>query len=61
VAGDKLFVDWAGGTVPIIDPMTGEVQETHLFARRLPDWIGAHVNAFNFLVGVPNAAVPDKS
>ena len=75
VAGDKLFVDWAGGTVPIIDPMTGEVQEAHLFvavlgassytyaearwSETLPDWIGAHVNAFDFLGGVPNAAVPD--
>ena len=27
VAGDKLFVDWAGGRAPIIDPMTGEVHE----------------------------------
>ena len=31
VAGDKLFVDWAGGTAPIIDAMTGEVHEAHLF------------------------------
>jgi hypothetical protein len=35
VAGDKLFVDWAGGTVPIIDPMTGEVQEAHPFVAVL--------------------------
>jgi transposase len=75
-AGDKLFVDWAGGTAPIIDALTGEVHEAHLFvavlgassytyaeARRsetLPDWIGAHVNAFEFLGGVPQAAVPDN-
>jgi len=74
VAGDKLFVDWAGDTVPIIDPITGEVHETHLFvaalgassytyaearwSETLPDWIGAHVNAFDFLGGVPKAAVP---
>jgi hypothetical protein len=32
VAGDKLFVDWAGETVPVIDPMTGEVHDAHLFA-----------------------------
>jgi hypothetical protein len=25
VGGDKLFVDWAGGTLPIIEPMTDEV------------------------------------
>jgi transposase len=76
VAGDKLFVDWAGDTVPIIDAMTGEVHEAHLFvaalgassytyaeacwSETLPDWIGAHVNAFDFLGGVPKAAVPDN-
>jgi len=76
VAGDKLFVDWAGDTVPIIDPMTGEVQEAHLFvaalgassytyaearwSETLPDWIGAHVNALDFFGGVPKAAVPDN-
>jgi len=31
VAGDKLFVDWDGDMVPIVDPMTGEVHEAHLF------------------------------
>src|SRR5258706_13481617 len=35
VAGDKLFVDWAGGRAPIIDPMTGEVHEAHLFVAVL--------------------------
>ena len=35
VAGDKLFVDWGGDTVPIIDPMTGEVHEAHLFVGTL--------------------------
>jgi transposase len=76
VAGDKLFVDWAGDTVPIIDVMTGEVHDAHLFvaalgassytyaearwSETLPDWIGAHVNAFDFLGGVPKATVPDN-
>jgi hypothetical protein len=35
VAGDKLFVDWAGDTVPIIDAMTGEVHDAHLFVAAL--------------------------
>jgi transposase len=35
VAGDKLFVDWAGGTVPIIDVMTGEVHEASIFVAVL--------------------------
>ena len=76
MAGDKLFVDWAGDTVPIIDPMTGEVHAAHLFvavlgassytyaearwSETLPDWVGAHVNAFDFFGGVPKAAVPDN-
>jgi transposase len=76
VAGDKLFVDWAGDTVPIVDPMTGEVHEAHLFiaafgassytyaearwSETLRDWIGAHVNALDFFGGVPKATVPDN-
>jgi transposase len=76
VAGDKLFVDWAGDTVPVIDAMTGEVHRAHLFvavlgassytyaearwSETLPDWIGAHVNALDFIGGVPKAAVPDN-
>jgi transposase len=76
VAGDKLFVDWAGDTVPIIDPATGEVHEAHLFVaalgassytyaearwtETLPDWIGAHVHALDFFGGVPKAMVPDN-
>src|SRR6201981_3522447 len=76
VAGDKLFVDWAGDTVPIIDAMTGEVHDAHLFvaalgassypyaeprwSETLPDWIGAHLNALDFIGGVPRAAVPDN-
>ena len=35
MAGDKLFVDWAGGRVPIVDSMTGEVHEAHLFVAVL--------------------------
>ena len=76
VAGDKLFVDWAGDKVPITDLMTGEVHETPLFVavlgcssytycearwtETLPDWIGAHDNTLHFLGGVMKAAVPDN-
>jgi len=76
VAGDKLFVDWAGGKVPIINPVTGEVHEASIFVavlgassysysearwtETLPDWIGAHVNTLDFLGGVMKAAVPDN-
>ncbi len=63
VAGEKLFVDWAGDTLPLVDPAMGEVHQARIFvaalgasnftyaeARRtetLIDWIGAHVNALN--------------
>jgi transposase len=76
VAGDKLFVDWAGHKVPIVDDMTSEVHDAHIFVaalgassyiysegrwtEQLPDWIGAHVNTFDFLGGVTKAVVPDN-
>jgi transposase len=76
-AGEKLFVDWAGDTVPIYDPQTGEVLRTasvfvavmgassYAYAestgtQTLPDWIGAHIRAFEFLGGVPEIVVPDN-
>jgi len=75
-AGDKLFVDYAGQTVPVIDRITGEVREAQIFVavlgasnytyaeatwtQSLPDWIGAHTRAFAFLGGVPRSVVPDN-
>jgi transposase len=35
VAGEKLFVDFAGDTVPVIDPTTGEVCQAHVFVAVL--------------------------
>ena len=76
VAGEKLFVDFAGDTMPVFDAITGEVRETKIFvavlgasnytyvearfSEALPDWIGAHVNALAFLGGVPKAIVCDN-
>jgi len=76
-AGEKLFVDWAGSKLPLIDPKTGEVWEAPLFvavlgasnytyAEALPDeamtsWLGAHVRSFQFLQGVPTLLVPDNA
>lgn len=75
-AGEKLFVDYAGQTVPIIDRSTGEVREAQIFvavlgasnytyaeatwSQSLPDWIGSHVRTFRFLGGVPELVVPDN-
>jgi len=75
-AGEKLFVDYAGQTVPVIDPDTGEIREAQIFVatlgasnytyaeatwtQTLPDWIGSHVRAFGFLGCVPEIVVPDN-
>jgi transposase len=75
-AGEKLFVDYAGQTVPVIDASTGEIREAQIFVavlgasnytyaeatwtQSLPDWIGAHTRCFSFLGGVPELVVPDN-
>jgi transposase len=76
VAGEKLFVDYAGDTVPVFDGVTGEERRAHVFvavlgasnytyaearwSEGLADWIGAHVNALSFLCGVPKLLVCDN-
>ena len=34
VAGEKLFVDWAGDTIPVFDPATGQERRAHILANR---------------------------
>jgi len=74
--GEKVFVDYAGQTVPIVDPDTGEIHPAQIFigvlgasnytyaeaheSQALPDWIGAHVRMFTFFGGVPEIVVPDN-
>jgi hypothetical protein len=76
VAGEKLFVDWAGDSIPVFDPITGAEHGARIFVaalgasnytyaearwtETLPDWIGAHVNALSAIGGVPKAAVCDN-
>lgn len=76
VAGEKLFVDYAGQTVEIIDGLTGEVHRAQIFiavlgassytyaeatwSQTLPNWIGSHSRAFSFFGGVPQQVVPDN-
>ena len=75
-AGEKLFVDWAGDTMTVIDPSTGEIISGYLFvcslgrsgypyAEAFPTkekehWIAAHRNAFEYYRGVPLILVPDN-
>ncbi len=76
-AGEKVFVDWAGTTIPIHDPRGGPVQQAHLFVavlgassytyaeatadEQLASWIGAHVRAFEFYRGRAKLMVPDNA
>lgn len=75
-AGEKLFVDFSGLTVPWVDKNTGEVYEAEIFvavlgasnytyveaceSQSLPCWIEAHIRALEFIGGVPTSAVPDN-
>jgi transposase len=75
-AGEKLFIDYAGQTIPVINPETGEAWQAQIFvavlgassytyaeahaSQSLPHWIGAHVRALAFLGGVPEVLVPDN-
>ena len=75
-AGEKLFVDYAGQTLPIVNGQSGEVHEAQIFiavlgashstyaeatwTQSLPDWIGSHVRTFAALGGVPEVVVPDN-
>ena len=77
IAGEKLFVDYAGSTVPIIDATTGEITQAQIFVATLgasnctyacatprqttADWIGAQVQALEFFGGVPRLIVPDQT
>jgi transposase len=76
-AGEKLFVDWAGQTMPIVDRNTGETRPAYLFVavlgasnyhyaeasltQDLPSWIAAHCRALAFIGGVPSLIIPDNA
>lgn len=75
-AGEKLFVDYAGDTIPITNPETGEVSQADIFvavhgasnytyaeaqtSQTMPNWIGGHNRAHTFFGGVTQIIVPDN-
>ena len=75
-AGEKLFVDYAGLTLPLTDPRSGDVLAGQVFvatlgasdytyaevtrSQGLHDWIESHIRALNFFGGVPEIIVPDN-
>jgi transposase len=60
--GEALFVDWAGQTIPVLDPNTGEERRASLFVatlgfsnflyaeaffdQKVGSWISAHIHAY---------------
>jgi transposase len=75
-AGEKLFVDYCGPTMEVVNPDTGEVRQAQVFvavlgasnytfakaswSQKQEDWLNAHVQAFEFFGGVPELVVPDN-
>lgn len=75
-AGERMQVDFAGQTIPVIDRSTGEVRQAQIFvavlaasnytyaealwSQELRSWITAHCHAFAFFEGVPEIIVPDN-
>ena len=75
-AGEKLFVDYAGQTVPIYNPQDGSIRKAQIFvavlgasnytyaeatwSQDLPNWVASHLRSFQFFEGTPEILVPDN-
>ena len=75
-AGEKLFVDYAGRTVPIYGVTCEEAYRASIFVgalgasgyayaeatrtASLPDWLGSHVRMLEFYGSAPTILVPDN-
>ena len=75
-AGEKLFVDYAGQSVPVVNRFTGELREAQIFiatlgasnftyaeatwTQTLADWCASHVRALEFFSSAPELFVPDN-
>lgn len=75
-AGERVFVDFAGHTMEVIDGLTGEIRRAEVFVavlgassytyaqatwtQSLADWIAAHVGMLTFIGGVPGQIVSDN-
>ena len=75
-AGERMFVDYSGTRMAVIDPTTGAARPAEIFiavmgasnmtyveaswSQALPDWIGAHTHAFAAFGAVPTLVVSDN-
>lgn len=76
-AGEKVFTDYAGDTLSIIEPGTGESVPVYIYvavlgasnytfaegvlSMGLASWIDSHIHAFEYFGGVPEIIVPDNT
>ena len=76
IAGEKIFVDFSGKTMPIVNPTNGVVVDAQIFVAVLPasgypfvvaiasqkkrDFIEAHCDMYEFFKGVSELLVPDN-
>jgi transposase len=74
--GERLFLDYAGQTVPVVDATTGEIRRAQVFVAVLgasnytyacatwqqtaADWVASIIAALDFMGGVPRLLVPDQ-
>ncbi len=75
-AGEKMFVDFAGHTIPVVNRLSGEIKDAQIFvavlgasnytysqavwSQDLPNWIDCHAKAFKFFGGVTKLVIPDN-
>jgi len=75
-AGAVMQTDYAGHTIPVFDPISGQSQEAQIFVavlgasnytfawasltQRLPDWVDAQTRAMTFFGGVSKSIVCDN-
>ena len=75
-AGEKVFIDYSGATVAVIDQRSGEILTAQIFVatlgaskyayaeatwtQSLPDWIGSHIRMLEFFGSVPSLWTPDN-
>jgi len=75
-AGEKVFIDYSGDTVAVIDPKSGEILTAEIFVatlgaskyayaeatwtQTLPDWIGSTIRMLEFFTAVPSLWIPDN-
>ena len=69
-AGEKVFIDYSGDTVAVIDARSGEILTAEIFVatlgaskytyaeatwtQTLPDWIGSNIRMLEFFGAVPS-------